>query len=377
MANVYPLNHNRLSWIDYNRGISIILICYFHLSYLLYQYYHIDADSYWILKYSGIFLYGFRMPLFFLISGIFLQKALAKKGLQYYINNRFNTIFYPLLIWGVIKITLQLAAGHLSPKHGGAGLYFDLLLDPRKTAPFWYLHALFCISVLYAIVKVKFKLSPLHNFALGLVLYLISDYVTTNGVQIGFPADIFKYYVFFSVGDLITGVILSGKATGFFYSGKFFFLFLASFILVQSVATKYNTANHDLYYVENKLPVLYLLQGLAGCAFSIYFSFLLQKWNALPVLKTIGSNSLYIYCMHYIVIIASCIFCIKILHLHNTLLLIGICWFAAVALPILFYKLSMKLNLWWLFSLNRPKDSAVFAEMHKKSPPVVSESLSA
>ena len=371
MSNVYPLNHNRLSWIDYNRGISIILICYFHLAFLLYQYYHISAYSYPILKYSGIFLYGFRMPLFFLLSGIFLQRALAKKGLQHYINNRFSTIFYPLLIWGLIKISLQLSAGHLSPKQGNSSLYLDLFLNPRKIAPFWYLHALFCISVLYAVIRVKFKLSSVHNFALGLLFYLVSDYVTTNGLQIGFSADIFKYYVFFSIGDLITSVILSDKASAFFYSGKFFFLFLLLFILVQSVAMKVNMANHDLFYVENKAPVLYLLQGLVGCGFSIYFSFLLQKRNTLPVLKTIGLHSLYIYCMHYIVIILCCIFFVKTVHLHNPLLLIGICWFAAIVLPIAFYKLSMRLNLWWLFSLSKPKDSLSFADMHKKSPLVV------
>lgn len=371
-----PQTQHRLSWIDYDKGISIILVCYLHLAYLLQRYFHVDPDAYWLLKYSNIFLYGFRMPLFFMISGILLQSNLLKKGLAGYIKNRFNTIFYPLLVWGVIRVALQIAVGSMAPKHGSAIMFLYIVTDPRQIAPLWYLHALFCISVIYAFIKIRFKLSSLHNFAFGLLLYLVSDYVTTTGAEVGFFSDIFKYYVFFSIGDLLSGLILSEQAKKYFYSGRLFFILLVPFVLVQAIVMKFNIAHRDTYYVENVIPMLYFLQGLVGCGFSIALSFLLQKWNIFNTLKTIGSHSLYIYCMHYLVIIISCMLFVKILHIHNTLFLVAACWSIAVGVPIIFFRLSMKYNFWWVFSLTRPKPVKPLRLVYKKSSPVVPESSS-
>jgi len=371
-----PLSQNRLSWIDYDKGISIILVCYLHLSYLFQRYFHINPDTYWLLKYANIFLYGFRMPLFFMISGILLQSNLIKKGLTGYVKNRFNTIFYPLLVWGVIRVTLQIAVGSMAPKHGSGIMYLWLLTDPRQIAPLWYLHALFCISVIYAFVKIRLKLSPLYNFGFGLLLYLVSDYVTTTGAEVGFFADIFKYYIFFSIGDLISGLILSDSAKKYFYSGRLFFMLLPPFILVQTIVMRYNIVHRDIYYVENVIPILYFLQGLVGCGLSIAFSFLLQKWDIFKSLKIIGSHSLYIYCMHYLVIIISGMFFVKMLHIHTTLLMVGTIWSLAVGIPILFFRLSMRYNFWWLFSLTKPKPVKSLRLVYKKSPPIVSESSS-
>jgi peptidoglycan/LPS O-acetylase OafA/YrhL len=185
---------------------------------------------------------------------------------------------------------------------------------------------------------------------------------------VGFFADIFKYYIFFAVGDLLSGILLSNKARDFLYSKKLLLMLMAPFALVQAIVMNYNIAHHNIFYVENAMPILFLFQGLLGCSFSIAFSFLLQKWNVLPALKTIGFHSLYVYCMHYIIIIATCMLCVKTLHMHNTLLLVGICWTAAVAIPILFYKLTTRFNMWWLFSLSKPKTSGSFDSVPQRTP---------
>jgi fucose 4-O-acetylase-like acetyltransferase len=319
------------------------------------------------------------MPLFFMISGVLLESMLARKGYLGYIKNRFNTIFYPLLVWGILRITLQLAVGHLSPKQANADLYLSLLTDPRKIAPFWYLHALFCVSVLYTIIKVKLKLPSLYNLVLGALLYLASAYISTRGVHAGFAADIVKYYVFFAMGDVLSDIILSEKTRNLLYSTQVFFVLLIPFLVVQAIVMKYNVAHRDIQYVENAIPILYLIQGIVGCAFSIAVSFLLQKWNTLPGLKAIGIHSLYIYCMHYLVIIVCCVLCIKGLHIHNTLLLVAICWTAAVAVPIVIYKLSTRFGFWWLFSLSKPKNIKVKAEVEtsKEGPHIISGTISA
>ncbi len=135
---------------------------------------------------------------------------------------------------------------------------------------------------------------------------------------------------------------------------KVLFSLLAIFLIVQSFAMRINLKHENVFYTENMLPYLFLLQGLVGCAFSVSFSFLLQKSDPLPSLRNIGFHSLYIYCIHIIIIGMMCTLGIKILHITNVFALVGLCLSAAVWLPIIVYKLSMRYNFWWLYTYRKP-----------------------
>src|SRR5579875_745203 len=130
------LSQKRWLWVDYDKGISIILVGYGHCLSILSG--HVsDFDSYPAFNYIGTFLYGFRMPLFFIVSGLLVSRSLQKKGLANYISNRANNILYPLLVWGVIEITLQLLSARYSSFSTGKSIglerYVQLLIDPRQT----------------------------------------------------------------------------------------------------------------------------------------------------------------------------------------------------------------------------------------------------
>src|ERR1700743_3151841 len=103
----FILKEKRWLWIDYDKGISIILVGYGHC-YSVLEGHGLALDNYPFFKYIGVFLYGFRMPLFFIVSGLMIGKSLNKKGLRAYINDRTNNILYPLFIWGILQITLQI-----------------------------------------------------------------------------------------------------------------------------------------------------------------------------------------------------------------------------------------------------------------------------
>ena len=100
------LGDSRYAWIDYAKGICIILVTFRHVQEGL----HAPGAEYLYpgLKFADVFFFSFRMPLFFIISGIFLGGALKKKSVNEYIGGRFKTLVWPLLLWGSIQITLQL-----------------------------------------------------------------------------------------------------------------------------------------------------------------------------------------------------------------------------------------------------------------------------
>lgn len=74
----YVLERTRLSWIDYARGICIILVCYRHSFEGLINA-HFPTGNYPLLELSNSSLVTFRMALFFIISGSFISKTLIKK----------------------------------------------------------------------------------------------------------------------------------------------------------------------------------------------------------------------------------------------------------------------------------------------------------
>ena len=353
----YILSDKRHGWIDYDRGISIILVAYRHC-YESMEKAGLNLHAHPWLEYINVFFFGFRMPLFFIASGMFISGSMKKKGLNPYIDNRIRTILYPLLVWGIIQISLQLVFADYTNSKGDVGFqsYLYLITYPRATGQFWYLNALFFVGVIYAVLKSIFKVDIKYQLILGLILYFTSSYFSTHGIQVGALNDIFKYYLFFAIGDTISGFMLSEKTATLFTSRKVIIPLLISFIIVQLFFTNINLKYGSNYHVENQMPLFFLLVALIGCAMSIAFSFTLKKYNKLKFLRVVGYNSVHIYCLHIIVMSVFRMIYIKILGIENVPILALLILTAGVLIPMIIYNIALRFNLWWLFSLKKPED---------------------
>src|SRR5690348_4345046 len=94
--NLPVLQQKRLEWVDYLRGIAIILVVYRHVFYGL-QRGNIEVPL--SLVEANMLFYSFRMPLFFILSGIFISRTLAKSGVKKVVNTKFEQLLYPYIIW--------------------------------------------------------------------------------------------------------------------------------------------------------------------------------------------------------------------------------------------------------------------------------------
>jgi len=355
----FILKEKRWLWIDYDKGISIILVGFGHCMDTL-EGHAADLQAYPFFNYFGTFFYGFRMPLFFIISGLLVGRSLNKKGLSNYIGDRSNNILYPLLIWGFIEITFQIIASRFTGfthNEASPSKYLKLITDPRQTGHFWYLNALFCIGVIYAFIKSIFKLKPALHVLLGLVLYSVSAYIHVRDLHAGFLTDVFEYYFFFALGDLISNVMLDDKNIKRFSSWKIFFPLLAAFVVIQYFFTDINLrpSVYGNRFVEQKMPFFFLIEALVGCTTSVSFSFLLQKYKLFTWIRIVGYHSLFIYCMQIIAMTFARIFFQSFLHISYTPALIMLVWTSGVVFPIFFYNFCLKFNLWWLYTFKKPE----------------------
>jgi fucose 4-O-acetylase-like acetyltransferase len=352
------LSRSRQPWVDYIRGMCILMVVYRHVHEGL-DTVGVRSSSYPLLEWINMFFFNFRMPLFFIVSGIFLSGALARKSAGGYVNDRFRTIFYPLMIWGSIQITLQLLfTGYVHVQREPVD-YLNLLIAPRHVEQFWYLNALFFVSTLYALVSWYAKFKPMQQLMLGVLFYIISSYCLVNKIHIGFLQDTLFFYVFFAIGDLLTDLILNQKNYKTWSSYKTTLILLPFFLVGQTYFAYLNLLHHEDYFVQYQRPILFAATSVVGCAFFINLAFLMQKSGKLRIFRVIGYHSLWIYVMHLIVTAGLRIVLVRFFGIEDIPVLMVISIVAGVAIPIMSYNLAMQLGWWWLFTLKKPEGSTV------------------
>lgn len=357
----FVLSNKRYGWIDYDRGISIILVTYRHCFQGMVKA-GLDLKTYPWLEYINVFFFGFRMPLFFIASGMFFSGSIMKRGINDYLKNRSYSILYPMLVWGIIQIALQLIFSDYTNSKSEINFwsFINLIINPRATGQFWYLNALFFVGVIYALLRVKLNFSKQQQLILGIILYLICASIFYFNIYAGFVTDICKYYLFFAIGDNISSFMLDEKKSKIFTSWKFILTICFAFLTTQYFSRKMNLNAGDNYYIENQVPQFFLIVALVGCTFSICVSFLLKKYDAFKFLRVIGYNSVHIYCLQIIVMSISRQVFSHLFHINNIPLLVLLTLMAGIFLPMVIYNLCLRVNLWWMFSLKKPIDELNF-----------------
>jgi fucose 4-O-acetylase-like acetyltransferase len=354
--NMSVLGKSRMAWVDYLRGIAIVLVVYRHVL-LGIQNSGMILPSGWLD--ANIMFFSFRMPLFFILSGIFITGSLAKKSLGRIVYSKFELLLYPYLIWSVIQITIQIAAAHWTNAHRTPKDFLYIFYQPKELDQFWYLPALFNSTVIYLLTKTKLKLHGWMQIILGLSLYFLSQYCR----NVTMMSDWMEFYIFFAIGDTISAFFFRGNVQAFLQNRWAFPILLPFFIATQ------------FYYLHlyktspgNDVPlILYLPIALFGCLTMCTLAYRLQAWNVLRFLRVLGYHSLYIYVMHVIVAAFVRVMLTKVFGIHQpvALLLIGIA--LAATIPVMIYSLLIvEKPLFFLFSLRRyPKRPPVSQKTSK------------
>ena len=366
----YILERNRYAWIDYARGICIILVCYRHSFEGLINA-NFPVDDYPVLKLLNSSLVTFRMALFFLISGVFIAGTLYKKGYAVYVIDRFKVLIYPLLVWGCIQITLQLVFKHYTNAKRVPADYLNLILMPRKIEQFWYLNTLFMVGIVYAFFKnvLKFRLWQLMLTA---VIFYVADaffYSTKFNMRYelltySFIPDLLHYYIFFFIGDVISAFILNESNKQYLTSFKLLIPLFLFFLATHYYYTTINNYYNNVYYTEYYMPASFLLIALSGCMLTIQISFILQRYKVLKFLRVIGYHSLYIYLMHVMITSFSRAAFSRFVSIP-VLLLISVA--AGVVIPMIAYNILVRSGFWWLFSLKKPTHEIEYHAKHALS----------
>jgi fucose 4-O-acetylase-like acetyltransferase len=358
----FVLASNRRAWIDYTRGICILLVCYRHCFDGLKEA-NLPVGDFHLLEILNVCFYSFRMPLFFIISGLFVSRSLQKKGLGEYIGGRFKIVFYPLIIWGSLQITLQLLLKNYVNGSPAPSDYINLIIFPRNpnnNQQFWYLNALFFVGAFYAFFKVVLRFKLPQQLVLGLVLFAVAGYMGYKGMTFYIFPDIFHHYIYFCIGDLISSFIFKKESPDIILSPKWLISSAIFCTIMQTIFTVINLNHNDDNYINREMPMLFLPISLSGCALMIQLTHIMERKNVFRWLRVIGYHSLFIYLMHLMLIAAVRIVLVKIFHITYIPLIMLIAISVGALVPIVVYNVCVRMGAWWLFSLKKPEAEIQF-----------------
>jgi fucose 4-O-acetylase-like acetyltransferase len=331
-------NIHRRGWIDYARGFVIIYVVYRHaLTGLLGAGVDIKNAIYLVQESS--------MPVFFIVSGIFIHSSALKRGLDTFVRFKFESLMYPYFIWATIHLTVQILFSQYSNYDKGIHYYGYLFTYPRAIDQFWYLYALFAVMILFASLNFKLiKFNVPLNVIIALSIYFASYYIKIDLFSIH---DILFYYLFLVFGFLIAEALL--PVTSNFFKGKWLIYVLPIFILIQVYWRIQYPDMNKLDELDFIGFLLFVPITIIGALLIFLISYKLDEWGLVKILRFIGSHSLYIYIMHLIFTGAIRVVLLKIFPATPPILMLIVIMIGGVFIPIVCYKIFMKLGFSGLF----------------------------
>jgi len=327
-----PQRPRQHAWVDYAKGIAIIFVVYRHVLYgLLYS--GVPASP--LLMDANEILYGFRMPLFFFLSGLFFGSSLEKRGTKNFLVTKINTLLYPYVLWCLIQLTLQIIFSDYTNFKRGVGNYIDILIHPRGMLQQWYLFALFNVSALYLFNHAVLKLKAPAQILLGLAFLSMVPLAGT----ISTISDVMLFYIFFCLGHVCAPWFFRQSTQQQLASGYKILLLLPIFLVTQYYCMRYPDMN------------IYLFSALAmlGALLVIMLSFLLAKYQILVFLQVLGNYSLYIYLLHLgIIFLLRQVLLRSGLNISMPVMTLALVT-AGILFSIILYRLCLVLHLEFLF----------------------------
>jgi uncharacterized membrane protein YcfT len=261
----------RVDWVDYAKGFCIIMVVMMHSTLGV----EAQAGREGFMHYVVAFATPFRMPDFFLISGLFLSRVIDRDW-RTYLDRKVVHFIYFYLLWTAIQFAVK--APHFAAEMGWVGVvkaYALSFIEPFGILWFIYLLAVFAV-VIKALRLVPSTVIWLAGAALEIA------HVSTGWTVIDEFASRFVYFY-----------------TGYLFARQVFAL--AAFVQARPAVALLGLAAWALldgfavFAGYSQIPFVSLGLGLLGAGAVVSVAALLAKVSLFDPLRFCGRNSIVIY----------------------------------------------------------------------------------
>lgn len=328
-------NFKRIVWIDYAKGIGIFLVVFGHVLRGLVSSSILQTST--LEQSVDQWIYAFHMPLFFFLSGLFIERSVAKPLNKFFVD-KLQFIVYPYFLWSILQEFLRIVAGIRSEP---IVTLWRIIYQP--VMQFWFLYVLFFISLAYAIAR-KFRVSS-NVFLLCCILLYAAHVVGINFGPWGVIYMIRQNAIYFAVGAFVGErklLLYLEHATPFALISTA----IGGFVVIALVVA------FNLVEVKVIVPAI----ALVGIAASISIAKYLEEVKLAEFLKNWGLLSLQIYVVHTIASAIMRVILQRIFNLSDPAIHILAGTTIGIYGPVILYMICQKIRLPYVFTLRRTPD---------------------
>jgi uncharacterized membrane protein YcfT len=324
----------RFAWVDFAKGFCIVAVVAMWVAGEM-QGYQPHGQAGW-LGYFVSFAHPFRMPDFFLISGLFLSRVIDRPW-KHYLDTKVVHYLYFLVLWTLIIVPATWALGsapsgttvppnlHVAAKE----LLLYLVYEPFQNL--WFVMFL---PIYFVATRLLRHVPVAAVVAIGAVLMIFP-------LHTGFyPVDRFGvYFLYFYAGHAF--------ASRFFALADWAPAHRSASVAGLLVWAAFNAMAVKLQWTEH-LAVLTAL-GFLGISAVVVFSSLLSRHRAAAGLLYLGQNSIVVYLGFYLPMVIV-VPALKASAVGSNLHLVGTLAVAAcIGISVAWFHLSRLVGLSFLF----------------------------
>ena len=276
---------------------------------------------------SNKLVYGFHMPLFFLLSGIFAEQWM-KKGLAKGTKEKVITILFPYFVWTLIQGSINVVLSNVTNNPISWGeLFTKIWYQPLWQ--FWFLYVLFLFFPVFYLLrkvvslKIMLIISAVLYISMPYVDFWISKYFMIN-------------FLFFVLGTQVMNFNLE-KVEETVYKANYRVLTACSFIIFNCFyLSALPLFNNSIYN---------LVIALVGINLIVTTSVFISKRNYLGIIDYVGKASMAIYLTHILATSGLRIILSKFLGVDNAWLHLILGTVFGVVLPIVAFLIAEKFKI--------------------------------
>ena len=269
--NGIQTHDGRIDWVDYAKGFCIIFVVMMHSTLGVEAAAGREGWLHWLVEFAR----PFRMPDFFLLSGLFLAQVIDRDW-RTYLDRKVLHFAYFYLLWMTIQFVFK--APGIAAESGVtevARLYLLSLIDPFGTLWFIYL-----LPIFFVVVKLARRVPVPVIWLIGAALEIAP--IHTGWMVIDeFAARFVYFYTGYVAARYVFALTSRAQATPALALGG-----LVLWSLFNGVMVHFGYAD---------LPFFSLALGLIGAAAVATVSSLMSLHDVFKPLRYCGRNSIVIY----------------------------------------------------------------------------------
>jgi uncharacterized membrane protein YcfT len=305
----------RIDWVDYAKGICIIMVAMMH-SVLGVE---LAAGATGFMHPLVAFAKPFRMPDFFLISGLFLSVVIDRDW-RTFLDRKVVHFAYFYVLWVTIQFGFKAPsfAAETSWAHAGY-MFLESFIEPFGTLWFIYL-----LPVFFVVTKATRRAPPLLIW--GIAALLEMAHIVTGWTVID---EFCARFVYFYSGYLFADYVfaLSDRARA---QPRLALAALAVWALLDGSLVKLGLSER---------PLISLALGLAGACAVITVATLLARVRWLESLRFCGEHSIVIYLAFFLPMAATRTLLLRTGIVHDV---------GTISLVVTIVAVTGALAIWWM-----------------------------